>query len=119
MFDWYGTHRGAEEIVAQRSSFDEIGDVLKETFSRFGMQKAVVLEEIQQSWADIVGQDVSRVTRPSSVKADTVEVEVVNPAWMYILDREYKTTMEQNLRNQTGSKVRNIRLLPAGRRPRE
>lgn len=116
--DWYGPDFASGEIEGRRPPARSIGRVLGEVLSSFGMAEMVRLDEIREQWPELVGEDVAKIARPSSLLEGELVVEVAHAAWLYVLEREHKPRLETAVRDATHNEIHTIRLVPAGRRER-
>ena len=59
-----------------------VGDVLAEVLRKHGVEKSVRRAGVADLWAEIVGEQLAKVTRVKGVDRDALFVEVRSSAWL-------------------------------------
>ena len=120
MRDWYGRAQGSAEIRAHQRAAAPIERVVNSVLSKFRSRSAVMLDDLQNHWADIVGADVARYTAPVSIFRNLLRVEVQNDTWRFVLESERKQDIIKKVHASTGGSITNVALVAPGRtwRPR-
>lgn len=115
--DWYGAAEGVAEIVAHQSRAVPIADVVAEVLAGFGMQDALLLDELREKWPALVGADIARRTHPVMIQRGVLHIEVTGTTWCYVLEREHKTRILAEIRRVGAEQVTALRFVPLGRNP--
>ncbi len=113
--DWYGPGLAEQEITARRRPPRKTGDILNQVLAEMAPDSVGILTELQEKWPSIVGKQIADVARPVAVKKNTCYVEVSHSAWLYVLKREHKSTLEEKVKHDTDGKVVSVQLIPKGR----
>jgi len=117
--DWYGEEQGRLESVEHQRGAVRAGEVLAHVFKRFGIKVNLELADLQAAWTKVVGPDIARQTFPYAVHNGTVQIEVPDPTWRYVLETTRKKAILEAVRTHSKGQITGLRLVPAGRRPDE
>jgi hypothetical protein len=112
---WYGSDEGRNEIMAHQTQAQHVGDVVSNVLAGYRKKDSLLMDLISGQWPQLIGADIARFSHPFRFQNGTLEIEVVNPAWLYVLEREHKTILEAKLASLTENKVRRVRFIPGGR----
>ncbi len=113
---WYGQEEGRLEIMAHQRPAAHIGEAVGGVMAKFGMKNAVMVDDLRDKWPGLVGQDVAKFAQPTRCRDGVLMVEVIHSAWLYVLEREHRATIEARLSQVTQGKVTSVQFVPAGRR---
>lgn len=113
--DWYGAGYCTEEILAHQTSARTVSDVVTRVLTKIGKREMALLESVRHQWADCVGADIARQSTPATIRRGTLEVEVRNSSWLYILKWERKAQIQVKLEALTNGEISDVRFVPAGR----
>ena len=58
-----------------------INDAIHQTLCGLGMAEKLSQYEVVNSWAEIVGDSIARVTKTESIRDGALVVRVMHPAW--------------------------------------
>ena len=114
--DWYGRDAGRLEALAHQRPSQSIREALPRVLDRLGLREGSTLSDLQKAWSDLVGSDVARFTLPVALRGGTLQIEVGNASWMYVLENMHKDAILAAVKTYTGGEVKTIRFVPAGRR---
>lgn len=85
------------------------GDALAAWLRREGLTRRVQQHEIIEQWADLVGPEIAKVTRPEAISADgLLRVRVASAAWATELGYMLPTLLTRLNAGRSG-RVREIR----------
>jgi len=113
--DWYGGSFCTEEILAHQDPARTVSDVLTGVLAKIGKREVALLESVRHQWTDCVGVDIARQSTPATIRGGTLEVEVRNSSWLYILKWERKGQVLVKLEALTNGQISDVRFVPAGR----
>ena len=117
MRDWYGSTRAREEILAHRKPPEHISTALRGVIRELGLGHNTLLHSVADRWETLFGADVGAKARPVDLNGKTLVVEVTESTWMYVLKTMHLHEMKRRLAEETGNRITDIRLVPAGRTP--
>lgn len=87
-----------------------IGDILPGVFKSLGLEEKVEEGKLIDAWPEIVGEAVSKRSRPRAVKRGTLVVGVENNVWMQEI-RFHQTKILERIRKRFPKiNVKEIRL---------
>ena len=113
--DWYGASYSVEEVLAHQEPARTVSDVLNRVLAKIGSREMALLESVRSQWADCVGVDIAHQSTPAMIRQGTLEVEVRNSSWLYILKWERKGQILVKLAALTNGQISDVRFVPAGR----
>jgi len=58
-----------------------ISDAIQQTLLSLGLAERLSQYEVVNSWADIVGDSIARVTKTEGIRDGALVVRVMHPAW--------------------------------------
>jgi hypothetical protein len=114
--EWYGADLATGEIEAHRSPARPLAEILDEALRDIGLGDVCLLERLRGLWPSLVGADVARRATPASLRDHLLTVEVANATWLYVLEREHRTSICAKVRAATAGEVADVRFAPPGRR---
>ena len=106
--DWRGVY-----IPPDLSGYErKVGDVVGRILKRSGVEDRLGHEEIAADWVAMVGEFLSRHSRPVALRRGVLQVAVLQAAVRYDLERRHKKDILARLQQQYGAaKVRDVRFL--------
>lgn len=106
--DWRGVY-----IPPDLSGYErKVGDVVGRILQRAGVADRPAHEEIAADWAAMVGDFLSRHSRPVALRRGVLQVAVVQAAVRYDLERRHKRDILERLQAQYGpAKVKDVKFL--------
>lgn len=88
-----------------------LSGVLPDVMKRFGLQERQWLQELESEWAQLVGPDVARHTRPGRLDKGWLTVFVDSSVWLNELVRYGKQALLAKLQGRFGGdKIRHLAL---------
>ena len=115
MRDWFGAVMGANEVMAHQRPSQPIDKVVGNVLASFGMREMLLLDRVRIEWPELVGGDVAKYAWPAALQGRTLQVEVANSTWRYVLEREHKGAILLKIKNQYEGKIDKVRFVPPGR----
>jgi predicted nucleic acid-binding Zn ribbon protein len=112
----WAVHRERAQIDERRqpprpSGDDTLEETLPKLMKKLGLDSKHWVETLSEEWSSIVGEAVSKHTRPGRIDGARLTVFVDSSAWLSELKRFGKKEMQQNLQKRFGIKrIREIRL---------
>ena len=104
--------RGLPEIPFPRHNAKAIGATMTAVMEKLGLGDRLKEEEVLRSWAEIVGDFVSRHSTPQRLPAGVLTVRVLQPTLRYELDRVWKQDILEKLKARFGpALVREVKFL--------
>ena len=89
--------------------FTPVAEVLEGYLDRTGLGDSLARLTALDEWGEVVGERVSRVTRPVEVRGETLVVEVLSSAWINELSMMSKLILERLNASGTGPPIGRIR----------
>lgn len=89
--------------MSKKKDFERIGIILDKTIKNLGLEHRMKEERILQIWPDIVGEEISKHTRPLYIHKGTLFVGVDNPIWsneVSLLKEEIKERLNQKTKKE-------------------
>jgi predicted nucleic acid-binding Zn ribbon protein len=75
-----------------------------------GLEEQFTEQELNGAWKELVGDFVAQNARPGSMKRGVLEIRVLQPSVLYMLEREMKGVVLAKLQQRFGSdRVRGVR----------
>jgi predicted nucleic acid-binding Zn ribbon protein len=93
-----------------------LSEVLSETLTRLGLEKALVEAKILAQWDSLVGPMISAHARPEQIRFNKLYVRVDSPAWFQELTL-LKPSLLQKLNDALGKDSISDLVLRFGNRP--
>jgi predicted nucleic acid-binding Zn ribbon protein len=88
-----------------------VGAVVPDVLKRLGLEEHYWASVLETEWAECVGEDVGRHTRPGRLQGKTLVVYVDSSAWLSELARFGRSAMLARVRERVGrGKVDTLRL---------
>ena len=102
--EWYGADAGVTEGVAYLPKPVHIGDGIEKVMEKAFGKDHMVLEKLNKCWLEIVGSQINKVSRPTSLYKGTLVVEVDNSAWLMELKNYSLASIEKKIADVFGQK---------------
>jgi hypothetical protein len=112
--DWYGEALAVEEKLEHRSRARTIGDLLPKAIAVFNAAPMAQLGDLQAHWAELVGTDVARQSRPAGLQGSRLVIDVQDSSWLFILDRMHKKQIQERVAHHTEGRVTSIQFKVLG-----
>ncbi|MBL7076126.1 MAG: DUF721 domain-containing protein [Kiritimatiellae bacterium] len=88
-----------------------LGDILTRVMKKAGLAEQHWAAVLEESWADIAGENVARHTRPGPLRDKALSVYVDSPVWLNELRRMGQRHLLNNLQKQFGrSRITAVKL---------
>jgi len=113
--DWYGSDVAQGMMLERHRPANKMGDCVDSVLRRIAPQQMLLMEQLKENWASIIGDDNARNSRPLRLNENVLEIEVVNPSWMYVLSTMHGETIKKAVKDFSNGKIDNIRFKPGGR----
>jgi hypothetical protein len=62
-----------------------LGELLRESADKIGLNQILEAEKLLRNWALIVGEQIAKNAQPAIIKNKTLVISTTNPAWSYQL----------------------------------
>jgi hypothetical protein len=115
--DWYGDDLAVEEKLAHRSRARPVAEFVPKVLAHFDAGPMMLLGDLQVRWAELVGADVARQSRPAGVQGNRLVIEVEDSSWLYVLDRMHKKQIQERVVRHTAGRVTSIQFKVLGLQP--
>ncbi len=113
--DWYGPDEARLQITARQRPARPITGVVDQVLARVNTPEIALLNRLRSGWPELVGADIARHTAPVGVWRATLDVEVTDATWLFVLQREHAAALNERVAEATTGAIRRVRLVPAGR----
>lgn len=79
-------------------------------FQGLGLEEEFTEQELTGAWREIVGDFLAQNARPGAMKRGILEIVVLQPSILYMLERELKGKVLKNLQERFGKeRIKNVR----------
>lgn len=112
--DWLGGVMAPDQMAELRGPARSTSDLVGEVLDKLDRNGAFALHRLAQRWAELVGEDIARVSSPVRLEDGVLWIGVTNTTWRYVLEQEFRGRLRGQLKEATNGDVRDIRLVPAG-----
>ena len=93
------------------ASSSPIAEVLPHLLRELGLEKKLWHQQLINEWPTLVGEQLSRQTRPGQLERKVLSVYVTHPAWLSELSRYGQKQLLENLQKRFGAdNIKSIRL---------
>ncbi len=96
----------------ETESFDSLLDKL---LGRFADDDLNLLEKLRNSWKELLGENLAAEVSPVDLKDGVLILEVNNPAWMYVFERQHKPKIKKILLEAGNGAIGDLRFVQRGR----
>jgi len=119
MDEWYGDNGGAE-LMKHLPSAQPVGDVLGRVLRKSLPRGMADFRTVSERWSEIAGEVAARHTRPLSLTAKTLYVEIEHPAYLTsVRTRSVQEAILARIADLIGAgQCTTLVFTPAGRRRR-
>lgn len=118
MRDWYGEKRAALEIESSQPPASQLNELLDTVVYAMDREHFLLLRRIVDRWQNLVGPVVCHSALPRKIIGNVLYIEVIDSAWLFHLERNFKADIQKAVRSLTKDRVEEIRFVPGGRSKR-
>ena len=116
MKDFFGD-RSPMEISARLAPSESLGTIRPDVVGKLQKTRIPLLEQLVEQWSVLVGEGIAEVASPGFIKMKVLYIEVSHSAWLYVLEREQKSTILALVQKIFGKdKIKDLRFIAKGRR---
>ncbi|MCP4180082.1 MAG: DUF721 domain-containing protein [bacterium] len=114
--EWYGKGVAKNEINAYLPKPIPIQESLKKIMSETSIPEQGKLVRLQKEWVSLVGAQVGKVSKPTSIKDGYLTIEVDNSIWLMELKNYHRSLIEEKIRSFCGKRFfRKLLFIPSGK----
>ncbi len=113
--DWVGEERRAEVFASLRPETESLETLLDGILERFAEDDISLLEKLRCSWKDLLGESMAAQVRPADLKEGILILEVNNPSWLYVFERQHKPKIRKILLEAGNGAIRDLQFVQRGR----
>jgi len=95
--------------VQYRQRYQPVGEIITPMREKLTDTRNKCLTQINAIWTDIVGSDLADLAFPYTLQTDTLMVSVASPAVKFTIEQVYRQTILDQVREQTGKRLRDIK----------
>lgn len=114
---WLGDERRAEVFAELRPEPRSMSELVSAAMAAVGQKDMLLLADLREHWADIVGADNAKQSSPLSVEGAVLRIEISSPTWFYVFEHQHKARFVQLLTDYTNGAITQIKFAPRGYRP--
>lgn len=113
--DWVGKERRAEVFASLRPETESLETLLDGILQHFADDDVSLLEKLRNSWSELLGPVLAAQVRPADLKDGILILEVNNPSWLYVFERQHKPKIREILLKVGGGAVSDLHFVQKGR----
>jgi len=113
--DWLGPERTHDVLAALRPPPKTLASLIEQVMDKFPRQDIFWLEKLREEWPQLLGEMNARQSKPLSFRDGILVVEVSNPTWRFVLERQQKIKIKDILQNFLQQEIRVLRFVAPGR----
>ncbi|NLF92306.1 MAG: DUF721 domain-containing protein [Oligosphaeraceae bacterium] len=113
--DWLGPERTHDVIASLRPPPQQVSSLVEQMMAKFPRQDIYWLERLREAWPQLLGEMNARQSRPLSLQNGTLIIEVSNPTWRFVLERQQKIKIKDILQDFLQQELRSLRFVAPGR----
>ena len=114
--EWYGEDLGRQEITSYLPKPQHVKNALDNILKDAVGPNEYKLMDLQKNWGKLVGEDVSKNSKPVSIKNKVLNIEVSNAIWLMQLKNFYSKMIEKKIKSFCGNNFCNkIFFVPSGK----
>ena len=102
---WLGEEREPSVLADLRPMKADMESLVGEALASVGQEDMLVLTKLQDNWADIVGEDNAKVSRPLSLFRGSLRIRVLNPSLVFMFERQLKSAFLSAISGRTNGYV--------------
>ena len=102
---WLGEEREPSVLADLRPMKADMESLVGEALASVGQEDMLVLTKLQDNWADIVGEDNAKVSRPLSLFRGSLRIRVLNPSLVFMFERQLKSAFLSAIGSRTNGYV--------------
>lgn len=106
-----GQWHGAAPRVDTERCISLASDHLEEILARLGIREGVDEQELIANWAGVVGEFISKHTRPVALKQGLLSIQVLQPAMRFHLEQSRGEILRKLKHCYGNEKIKNIRFV--------
>lgn len=114
--DWVGEERVAQVFAELRPVHDNVNTLIDQVLSGVQSGDALMLSKLEASWGQLFDRSIASQCRPLSVKDGHLKIEVANPTFLYVFERQKKQDFLQAMSAFSGGQLKSIEFVPRGTR---
>lgn len=113
--DWLGPERTHDVFAALRPAPQKVSSLVEQILEKFPCQDIYWLERLREAWSQLLGEMNASQSRPLSLQNGTLIIEVSNPTWRFVLERQQKVKIKEILQDFLQQELRSLRFVAPGR----
>lgn len=115
---WYGSEFTEREMAAYPGDGTRISNLVDGLISKMASGDALLILELKEKWGDVAGAQIAKISRPVSIKNNSLCVEVDHNMWLRELMGPTKDLLIKNINKFFGEDFcRDIWFMPQGGSP--
>ncbi len=113
--DWLGPERVPAVFADLRPPAQSLSGLVEELMLKIPQQEIFWLERLREAWPELLGEMNAQQSRPLSLRNGNLVIEVSNPTWRFVLERQKKIEIKAILQTFLQRELRSVRFVPPGR----
>ncbi len=113
--DWVGEERRAEVFASLRPKAESLETMLDGILQHFAEDDVSLLEKLRGSWKELLGVTLAAQVRPADLKDGILILEVNNPSWLFVFERQHKPKIREILLKAGNGAIRDLQFVQRGR----
>ncbi len=73
--------RSQPQVYRKKSSFEQASAILEKAFRKYGLEDKITRYKFVSHWNDIMGEGISKRSRPEFIKNKTLYIKVADSGW--------------------------------------
>lgn len=90
------------------NKIQNLGEVIQATLGSLGIKQKIEQYSAMSRWEEIVGEKISKITRPEKIQKNTLIVKVDNAPWRAELTFRKKEILEKIQKTTDSDSIKNI-----------
>lgn len=112
---WLGEERRADVFASLRPPTERMDQLLDRILQTFEPDHQGLLENLRRSWSELLGKTMAAQVRPADLKDGILILEVNNPSWMYVFERQHKPKIREILLKAGDGAIKDLQFVQRGR----
>lgn len=117
--DWLGEERRAPVFADLRPEPADMKTLLKSLLSTVNVGDLQLLDKLKEAWPTLVGDVNARQCAPASIKDTTLNIEVYNSSWLFILRSQQQNIIARRVSEFSNGHLNKVSFTAAGAKPRK
>ncbi len=113
--DWLGPERTHDVFAAFRPAPKTLASLIEQVMDRFPRQDIFWLDKLREAWPQLLGEMNAQQSKPLSFRDGILIIEVSNPTWRFVLERQQKIKIKDILQKFLQQEIRVMRFVAPGR----